>query len=197
MVSISKGNIKMGAIQSVSLPAELTCRECECNKKCYAKRMERLRPNVKAAYQNNLDILVNDPATYWREVEAAVMASRFFRFHVSGDIPDSEYLAHMVDIAEGNSHCEILCFTKKYEIVNDFLEKEGIPSNLHLIFSVWTGLEVKNPYRLPEAHVRYKDGSTTAAETAIPCHGNCTDCAIVDGGCWSLKHNVRYSCCDF
>ena len=186
-VSISKGNEKLGAIQSVSLPSGITCRICDCRKKCYARRIERRRKSVREAYQNNLNILNTEPEVYWREVEAAIMLSRFFRFHVSGDIPDNVYFAHMVDIAKRNMHCEILCFTKKYDIVNDFLEFGGkIPSNLHMIFSAWVGLKMDNPFLLPEAHVRYRDGSTTASENAIQCSGNCTECAITDGGCWTL-----------
>lgn len=115
------------------------------------------------------------------------MLSRFFRFHVSGDIPDNVYLAHMVEIAERNKHCEILCFTKKYDIVNEFLEFGGkLPSNLHMVFSAWVGLKMDNPFLLPEAHVRYRDGSTTASEAAVQCGGNCTECAVTDGGCWTL-----------
>lgn len=46
----------MGAIQSVSLPSGVTCRVCECNKKCYARRLERRRKSVREAYRNNLDV---------------------------------------------------------------------------------------------------------------------------------------------
>lgn len=191
-VSISKGNEKMGAIQSVSLPSGLTCIECGCNKKCYARRLERRRKSVREAYRNNLTILTTEPDTYWREVEAAVMLSRYFRFHVSGDIPDSMYFTHMVDVAYRNGHCEILCFTKKYSIVNKFLDSGGkLPKNLHMIFSAWVGLEMDNPFNLPEAHVRYKDGTTTASKNAKECNGNCTECAVTDGGCWSLKNGEQ------
>lgn len=187
-VSISRGNEKMGAIQSVSLPSGVTCIVCECNQKCYAKRMEKRRRTVREAYQNNLKILKETPDIYWREVEAAIMLSRYFRFHVSGDIPDEEYFAHMVDIASRNTHCQILCFTKKYEIVNTYLLSGGIlPENLHIIFSAWARLPMVNPFSLPEAHVRYRDGSTTAAASAKECTGNCTDCAVTDAGCWTLK----------
>lgn len=191
-VSISKSNIKMGAIQSVSLPAIKTCRDCLCKEKCYAAKLERLRPSVRNAYQRNLDILLNDPEAYWREVEAAVMTNRYFRFHVSGDIPTIDYLRRMIDIAKRNQHCEILCFTKRYEYVNQLLaEGVELPDNLHLIFSAWVGLEMVNPFSLPEAHVRFKDGSTTAREDAVPCGGNCTECATTDGGCWTLKHGEQ------
>ena len=151
-IKISQGNAKLGSIQSISLPAGLTCRnDCECSKKCYAKRLERMRPSVREAYKHNYELLKSSPNTYWREVEASIMMSRFFRFHVSGDIPDVYYLNHMVDIAERNPHCEILCFTKKYGIVNSYLDVGGIiPKNLHLIFSAWRGLKMENPHGLPE-----------------------------------------------
>lgn len=187
-VSISPGNIKMGSIASVSLPSWITCRMCGCWAKCYGHKLELLRPNVADAYMKNLEILQKDPDTYWREVEAAIMVSRFFRFHVSGDIPDMDYLNRMVEVSARNHHCEILCFTKKYELVNEFIDHGGvIPENLHMIFSGWTGLEMVNPYSFPEAHVRYRDGSTTARDDALPCGGNCTECAKTDGGCWVLK----------
>ena len=133
-VKISKGNSKLGAIPSVSLPSIKTCRNCACQEKCYAQKLERLRPSVKNAYEHNLGVLLSDPTTYWREVEASVMMSRFFRFHVSGDIPNAAYLENMVAVAGRNAHCEILCFTKRYEMVNEFIQKNGeLPSNLHMI----------------------------------------------------------------
>lgn len=186
-VSISNGNSKMGAIASVSLPSGITCKACDCEKKCYARRIERLRPSVASAYQRNFEIMRNDPTTYWREVEAAIMMSRFFRFHVSGDIPSYDYLKQMVEVSKRNEHCEILCFTKKYELVNKYISEGGtIPDNLHMVFSGWRNLTMDNPYNLPEAHVRYRDGSTTARNDAQDCGGNCTECARTSGGCWSL-----------
>lgn len=186
-VSISKGNSKMGSIPSVSLPSVITCRACACQQKCYAKKLERLRPTVAAAYRRNLDILQSDPDTYWREVEAAVMMSRFFRFHVSGDIPNKQYFRRMVGVAKRQQHCQILCFTKKYEIVNEVLQSGlELPDNLHIIFSGWVSLKMVNPFSLPEAHVLYRDGTTTANKNAVKCSGNCTECAVTDGGCWAL-----------
>lgn len=195
-VSISSGNMKLGQIPSVSLPSVVTCRDCRCRDKCYAHKLERLRPTVREAYRRNLYILNNEPETYWREVEGAIMLSRYFRFHVSGDIPNQEYFSMMSMIAKRNQHCQILCFTKKYEIVNEHIGylravNSDLPSNLHIIFSGWPGLEMQNPYSLPEAHVLFKDGTTTAREDAKPCGGNCTNCAVTDCGCWTLKQGEQ------
>lgn len=182
----------MGAVQSVSLPSIVTCRQCDCSKKCYAKKLERLRPSVAKAYRKNLQILESDPDTYWREVEATIMLSRFFRFHVSGDIPNVAYFYRMVEVAKRQPHCQILCFTKKYDIINDFLATGRVlPSNLHIIMSAWVGLEMTNPFLLPEAHVKMRDGTTTASDDAVHCGGNCMECAITDGGCWSLQRGQQ------
>ena len=192
-LKVSLGNSKMGNIPSVSLPAGKTCRkDCECYKICYARKIERLRKTVRDAYENNLKLLNEHPDIYWREVEATIMMSRFFRFHVSGDIPDIVYLCHMNEIAIKNSHCEILCFTKRYDIINEYLDTYGeFPENLHIILSAWDGLNMYNPHLLPEAHVRYKDGHTTAKGKFAECSGNCAECAITTGGCWSLKRGER------
>ncbi len=200
-VHISPGNSKMGAIPSVSLPAVITCRpDAPCYAKCYARRLELFRKSVRESYMDNYDLYKSDPDTYWREVEGAVMMNRFFRFHVSGDIPDLEYFVRMIGMADRNPHCEILCFTKRYRFVNAFLnetakcegtDKPVLPKNLHIIFSAWKGLEMENPWNLPEAHVAYKDGTTTARADAIPCGGNCTTCAKTNGGCWSLKNGEQ------
>ena len=190
-VSISRGNVKMGAIPSVSLPPIITCSKeaCKhCGKKCYALKIARLRPKtVGASYQRNLDILKSDPDKFWREVNAAVSVTRFFRFGVSGDIYDKDYFENMVKVAKNNKHCEILCFTKKFSIVNDYLKEHRLPKNLHIIFSAWRGMKMNNPYDLPEAHVMYKDGYTTAKDGAKWCSGNCYECSTTMSNCWSLK----------
>jgi len=196
-VKISPGNSKMGSIPSVSLPAVVTCRkDCSCVQKCYAHKLERIRANVRNAYKSNMDLYTNAPDVYWREVDGAMKMSRFFRFHVSGDIPDVDYLNNMMRLATINDHCQVLCFTKKFDMVNEKLtamcEKgEQFPENLHLIFSGWKDLDMDNPYNLPEAHVKFRDGSTTARENAVECHGNCTECATTDSGCWKLTRGQQ------
>lgn len=188
-VKISNGNSKMGKIPSVSFPSLLTCIKCDCNKICYAHKLEKLRPSVRQSYLHNWNLYKSDRETYWREIEATIMLSRFFRFHVSGDIPDQDYIHRMIDVANRHQHCEILCFTKKFDMCNkEISERKGeLPNNLHLIYSGWKNLKMKNPYNLPEAHVRYRDGNTIARENAIECDGDCTECAITDRGCWALE----------
>ena len=187
-VCISKGNSKMGAIPSVSLPAIVTCRKnCACCKGCYAAKLERIYKNVKESYQRNLEILTKHPDEYWRQVNEAVAMNRFFRFHVSGDVPFYGYLEKMVETANNNPHCQILAFTKQYEFVNKYLDIHGeFPKNLHIILSGWRDFKPENPHNLPEAHVRFKDGYCDAREDAVECYGNCMECCVAGCGCWKL-----------
>lgn len=185
-ISISKGNRKMGEIKSVSLPPIVTCaKNCTCAKKCYAMKMCRIYKNVKASYDRNLEIYCNNPKEYWSQVDDAMCTSRFFRMHVSGDIPTLFYLEEMVETVKNNPHCDVLVFTKQYHFVNDFINNGGvIPNNLHILFSEWEGMEMVNPYNLPIAHVIFK--GQEPKENWNICNGNCLECAKKNVNCWAL-----------
>ena len=185
-VSISKGNSKMGFIPSVSLPPIVTCAKgCTCAKKCYAAKLCRIYANTRKAYARNLDILKNDMDNYFIQVKAAAMVTKYFRFHVSGDIPDMNYLDRMVKLAQELPGTTFLAFTKQYNFINNFLQYAAIPDNLKIIFSEWPGMPMNNPHNLPVAHVIFK-GSEPADDWKI-CGGNCSECACRGVGCWELK----------
>ena len=185
-VSISKGNSKMGFIPSVSLPPIVTCAHgCTCAKKCYAAKLCRIYGTVRKAYARNLDILKNDMDNYFTQVKAAAMVSKYFRFHVSGDIPDMNYLDRMVKLAQELPGTTFLAFTKQYNFINNFLQYAAIPDNLKIIFSEWPGMHMENPHNLPVAHVIFK-GHEPADDWKI-CGGNCSECACRGVGCWELK----------
>jgi len=186
-VSISQGNSKMGKIPSVSLPPIVTCKHCEtCAKKCYAAKLARIYKNVRASWDRNLEILNQDRAAYFSQVSAAAATSKYFRFHVSGDIVDVDYLGRMCGVARKNAGTKFLCFTKNYEDVNAYFSKHTKPRNLQIIFSLpFTGAVIENPHNLPTAAVILK-GSEPADDWKI-CGGNCSDCACRGVGCWELK----------
>ena len=62
-VSISKGNRKMGAIPSVSLPPVVTCHNCETCERT-AKKMSRWTDNKKRFSRNGCNIWVTTPNIY-------------------------------------------------------------------------------------------------------------------------------------
>lgn len=187
-VSISRGNAKMGAIPSVSLPACVTCNPAApCFGKCYARRLSARRATVRDAYARNLEILERDPALYWASVYAAAATVKYFRFHVSGDIPNGAYLARMIETAHRLPDTHFLAFTKQYNIVNEYISSGGkIPPNLKIIFSNWGRWKCENPHSLPECEIILKH-SEPAPNWKI-CGGNCTACACAGIGCWELKN---------
>ena len=186
-ISISTGNKKMGAIPSVSLPPIITCpKGAPCAKKCYAAKLCRIYPSVKNAYNTNLNILNNNPVDYWQQVRDAARMTKYFRYHVSGDIPDTMYLAEMVTTAEKIPGTTFLAFTKQYQIVNTLLDAIGhFPNNLKIIFSAWGDIVPNNPHNLPISNVIFK-GTKPAPDWKI-CGGNCSECACQGVGCWELK----------
>jgi hypothetical protein len=192
-ITISKGNRKMGAIPSVSLPPITTCAPgCKCAGKYYAAKLCRIYKNVRESYQRNYDLLNSNASSYFQQVNEYCKMQRFFRWHVSGDIVGGAYLINMVSVAENNPHCEFLAFTKQYQLVNDYLDSFGkFPRNLHIIFSEWPEMEMDNPHNLPVAHVIFK-GQEPAQDWKV-CGGNCAECACAGIGCWELKAGEHIS----
>ena len=190
MVSISQGNNKMGKIPSVSLLPILTCpARCgkTCGDKCYAKKLALLRPSVMKSYARNTAIAEARPESFFRAVRNAMATSTHFRFHVSGDIPSVRYFHEIISACRDNPHCKVLMFTKRFEVVNEYIwNDKTLPDNLHILFSGWTNMKPINPYNLPETTV-YTHPEEFKPEWKA-CGGNCLDCALHCGGCWDAKN---------
>lgn len=193
IVTISSGNTKMGKVASVSLLPILTCpARCNgtCGDKCYTKKLALLRPSVARSYARNTAVARLAPDAFFKAVRSAMAKAEYFRFHVSGDIPSVRYLHEIINACKSAPKCQVLMFTKRYELVNRYLWDGGrLPENLHCLFSGWTNLFPTeggfNPFHLPETTVYAKDEDIKPEWT--PCGGNCLDCAIHDGGCWAAK----------
>ena len=192
-IHISAGNTKLGAIMNISLPPVVTCHNCSsCKNYCYAVRTYNRFTSTAAGWNDNYLLFLTDPVTYFEQISDAVKMQRFFRWHVSGDIVNERYLAGMIRVARENPKCEFLAFTKAYEIVNAAIAAGAvIPGNLHVLFSAAPGVDMPNPYRLPECHINFADPDLNTycggAEYVYHCTGNCTECAINGCGCFFLK----------
>ena len=200
-VSISCGNGKLGHVANVSLPPVITCHNCkECSKYCYAIRNYlRMGYSTDNAWTKNYAIYLHDRKKYFAEINTACYCVRFFRWHVSGDIVNKEYLHEMVKIANNNKHCEFLAFTKNYQAVNEYItdsmdkiDEYPIPKNLHLLFSAAPNTEMNNEYQLPECHIAFEDSRKNTFKgctgTVYHCTGNCEECIATGCGCFNLKN---------
>lgn len=192
-VNISTSNSKLGGfIPTLNLPAVVTCRcDAPCRKTCYACKGNFSYANVKASHLNNLEQFIKTPERFKNDIlyflNNGLISYKFFRWHSSGDIINNDYFLMMVEIAKRTPQTKFLCFTKKYEIVNDFLSGGGtIPKNLAIVFSAWDESWIfDNPYNLPVAYVRFKKGlNSNIPNTANECGGLCSQCQK----CWHLKN---------
>lgn len=195
-VCISQGNQKLGAIPSVSLPWGITCPEdAPCKGKCNMRAIANY-PSVKNTYMNNLTCFKENSEWYFFIIGQVMNANRFFRWHVSGDIPNMEYLKEMCRVCREYPNCKSLCFTKKYYLVNDFLSEGNLlPENLTIVFSVWEGYGCHNPYNLPESYVDFKNSELPKhvkfleenSDLVKRCSHNCSECNAMNNSCWDLK----------
>jgi len=189
-VSFSKSNSKMGDVPSVSTLALLTCpgickNTCGAGA-CYAIGLTRFTTTLQA-YARNTAIALYRPAEYFKQIDKFVKGVRFFRWHVSGDIINKAYFENMVEIARNNPHCIFLAYTKRFYVVNNYLNAGGsLPKNFKLLFSGWHEMSPNNPHGLPETNV-YNDDNEKLPRTWKKCTGDCFKCAITKTRCYGIK----------
>jgi len=192
-INITLNNSKLGGfIPSLDLPPVVTCRKgAPCIKNCYARHGAFLYPSKVASMQSNLDAFNADQNAFFNDIISFLnnrdIAFRFWRWFGAGDIVNADFFNGCVYVAQQCPETRFLMFTKKFEIVNDFIKNGGvIPSNLRVVFSGWDKtFKINNPYKLPCAYVELKDKNKCAniPEFAIPCEGSCATCKA----CWSLQ----------
>lgn len=193
-MAISTGNRKIGRVMNVSLPPIATCANCrECMHYCYdVKACLQYPDTVIDARVRNLPILLKDREEYFSRIDAAMARRRknkYFRWHVAGDIIDIDYFNRMINNARRHPNFVIWTYTKNYAVVNTWIAANGgtrdaLPANLHIMFSEWRGLEMINPYGLPEFRVVFKaDESKPDPARVHYCPGNCDICKAACRGC--------------
>lgn len=194
-VQISTSVSKLGpTIPTVNLPAVITCRkDAPCAKcaaqggGCYAMKGHWLYTVVKERLAKNLEAYKINSKLYFDMIAQEFDNYKYARFHSSGDIVDEQYLAGMCRVARKCKGTQILAFTKKFELVNDYIASgHRIPSNLHIVFSQWDGFVPENPYNFPMTYVYFPkkpERNVNIPNHAIPCSGSCSSCHA----CWSLK----------
>ena len=187
MFKVTFSNSKLGSIGSINLPAGITCRvDAPCRKGCYAMKGTFNFPNVKSCYQENLNTYLNDPVQAEKDILNQLPLMGWIRIHASGDIVDENYFLMLVRIAKKAKGVKFMMFTKKYEIVNDYLASgKKIPSNLKVILSNWLNWKCENPYNLPTAELHDCSLNNEIPKKAIPCSGQCDKCF----SCWNLRKN--------
>lgn len=189
MAILSPGNIKLGKVLNVSLPPIVSCNGCSdyCGTKCYSMKAYRMYPAVRNNWDSNLALAKDNLDNYFTRILHEILkkraAPKYFRWHVSGDILSLTYFKGMCAVAVALPYVKFLCFTKQYNILNEYVKgEEEIPSNLQIVFSAWPGLPLNNPHNFRVAWMQ--DGTEDRIPSnAMHCPGNCETC----GACFSLN----------
>ena len=186
---ITTKNSKLGGqIAQVNMPYGLSCREdAPCFPICYCNHGNMAFKNVRNSHMKKYEMYKANPIGFFAQIDAelTMIPYKYFRWHSSGDIVDEQYLDLMCKLARKHKETHFLCFTKKYELVNEYLNHHRKPKNLVLCLSNWAEWRADNPHNLPTSWVDF--GETEGIpEFAYPCSGNCGECEGIH--CWHMRN---------
>ena len=192
-ISMANNNSKTGkACLNIAFPV-CTCRnDAPCKEVCYACKGCQQFANVQAAYYRNLRLYFDNPDNFFEQVYCKVKFAGLpkVRLFDSGDFPDYDFLVRLVDLCNKTKDVKYMAFTKKYDLVNKYIDENGdLPANLNIMFSAWDRLwEVLNPHNLGVAYVDFDDKRMNPdfPQNAFVCPGRKTTCSAC-GACWSKK----------
>ena len=188
MELITTINSKLGGnIAQLNMPQGISCRsDAPCLKECYCNKGNMRFQNVKESHLKKYELYKSNPKGFFNKlsIELDLCPFKYFRWHASGDIVDEQYLDLMFKLARRHKGTHFLCYTKKYELVNQYLENHRKPNNLVLCLSSWGNWRPPNPHDLPMSYVDFGRGDEGIPEFAYPCSGNCGTCEGVK--CWHL-----------
>ena len=192
-ISMSNRNSKTGmACLNLAFPTCVCREDAPCKNTCYAQKGCQQMSSVQAAYYRNLRIYNDNPELFFEQVYYKVKFSGLpkVRLFDSGDFPDYEFVERLVDLCHKTPQVKYMAFTKKYELINEYINQNGdLPSNLNIILSAWDKLwEVPNPHSLGVAYVDFNDKRLTPElpKNAFMCPGRESTCSAC-GACWNKK----------
>ena len=192
-ICMSNRNSKTGiACLNLAMPVCVCREDAPCKATCYACKGAQQILKVQGAYYRNLRLYHDNPNDFFEQMYCKIKFSGLpkVRLFDSGDIPDAEFLERLVDLCNKTPDTKYMAFTKKYELVNDYLDKHNtLPDNLNIIFSAWDRLwEVPNPHNLGIAYVDFNDKrlNPNFPKNAFVCPGRESTCSAC-GACWNKK----------
>ncbi|HQR42605.1 MAG TPA: hypothetical protein PLX97_07965 [Gemmatales bacterium] len=152
---LTQGNRKLGRkhIWGFTLPSgtDAVCpgRTISCSHHCYARRLEKIRPNAHKAYRRNLHLSQRKdfPRRVYHFVRA--MRIRTVRIHVGGDFYSDEYARKWLRIIERSPKTRFYFYSRSWRVppIRTVLEQMACLPNCRAWYSCdqETGLPAQVP----------------------------------------------------
>ena len=192
-INMRNNNSKTGsACLNLAFPMCVCRADAPCRELCYAGKGCQQMAKVQGAYYRNLRLYHDNPDNFFEQVYCKIKFSGLpkVRLFDSGAIVDVEFFERMVNLCKKTPEAKHRAFTKKYDIVNDWITKNGqLPENLNILFSAWDRLwEVPNPHGLGIAYMDFTDKrlNPDMPKNTFVCPGRESTCSAC-GVCWSKK----------
>ena len=156
-IYISEGNRKLKRNDNSyfliwSLPSQITCPYATalCKASCYAKKAERIYPQVLPCRQRNLEethkkSFVADMVqaiTYYINLPKNRNKQAYFRIHEAGDFYNLAYVYKWIEIAEQLPNVIFTAYTKSVKFID--IAHKHIPDNLVIRYSIWDDTDPKD-----------------------------------------------------
>lgn len=109
------GNKKLGLVYSWSLLAVTTCRRSMtrwCRKRCYARKMQRLRTTIWFCWARNTQIAIRPDFARLLTMVLSRLEPGILRIHVSGEFFSVRYIRAWLDALAANPHIKPFAFTR-------------------------------------------------------------------------------------
>jgi hypothetical protein len=180
---LSDGNTKLGKIANFNLPTSVCNQKYValqgCDKYCYARRLEKLRPALRAKLEWNLE--QSRKETF---VEDMCKELPFFgdviRIHSFGDYYSQEYLDKWLEIAKRFPNKTFYSYTKNLDL--NFSKR---PANFKVILSDDNLIWGEPLYGLFDgvSTIESNAGLPTDKQQWFRCVGHCESCSY----CWTAS----------
>ena len=199
-ITIATGNRKLGSqVCGLSMPYVITCREdapCKTTG-CYCSKGVQRFSNIYGTYCKNLRLYHELGDEFFDKITAYLKFSgyKFMRFLDSGDIVDYNFFLGLVKVCKDNPKVKFLIYTKKYDIVNSYLQANNeIPKNLKVYFSAWDkDWMIDNPFNLQIAYIDFDDKTKNPEiPTDAFCCQDGTGCCSTCYKCWHTTKDVVF-----
>ena len=206
-IHVVVGNAKVGKhVMTFSFPTWYSCNHgCECftgtaehRPPCYAMQGCYNFLSVQFAHAENFKFFMdNDSRTFIDAINAEIKkharSCNKFRWFTAGDILNRRFLECMVTAAVENPGVKFWTYTKKYNIVNKWIDENGLdtmPKNLTIVFSHWlndngTYFPMDNRHNLPTSEFIPLGREEKAKNVTFICP--CSDPNVV-ANCETCEH---------